>query len=242
MVCVGEFDPPTRISLTAEYEAGRQIVKIERFSAPISYNEKDIGECFRDDFEIWMMLEQGDFDSKIGEIDLDTEFLIEDWDGSPRDDRMPVETDSSQIVNSDFTDRRSGVVPGTATLYVRGRGEDVRVFATEVELVAEFPTADDIHPREAALTEDGSSFGFTYNIVSPVPYGVPVEVRETLTDQTTGETVATNTRSKSVSGVLLPPGTNTEEMSHTFDVTPEGGHDYKACAELTSIDGDPVSQ
>lgn len=236
-VCFEDFNAPNEVHMFAEHTDNRKIIKVEPFNASVTFNQTESGDhCVWTDYEIWLHLRQGSNNHKIGEADLDTAYLIEDWDGSSNTESLYIERDSSQILDSAYYDDRKTIEPGKAELYLTGRYGDKEFFNKEVDLIADFETIDDVKMDDVRATSPSdSTIELSYDIANPLTVGVEATVRERIINNGTGETIHEEEVVVNPSGVVdywQEPNVDTFTSTYNLDNTQD--MQMRACAEIIS--------
>lgn len=247
MVFIDAVRYPDEISLSAEQnDAGRVVVKVDYFTAEADLGETEgfdpsegpPGNYIDDDNELWLWIRQGDIEDKIGEVDLDGIGLND----LPTTVTLRVETDSSQIVNSDYLDP-GGIVPGGAELFISGRTGEDPGFTEPVTITADFPTPQDITIQNARASKAGGDPGevegidVTFDTVSKVPFGVPAMVRATV-EGPDGELLKQAERSLTIPGSLSLGEKNVEEATVNVPLLEDTPGEYRCCVGFVTLDGE----
>ena len=228
-----EVRAPSEVTLSPVYDDGRVLIKVDPFSVDVRINDTGIGQEAEGRYEVDMGLKQGDSVANLGGFDITSEYLIEEWDGSPIWRGANVDEDSSQYVGSDLRDRKPDIQPGIAQLWVSSPDD----FTTPVRVVGNYPTPDDVTIKNINLSPSSQQLSATYDVETPLPYGVTATIQETVTKEDTQEVLVNNERQESIPGVARAPDTNTTELQ--TDINVGNGPDITAefCANIKLIDG-----
>lgn len=238
VVYITDFSAPSEVHLRSGEEIGGVHVELVPFSGTATINDLQNGEQIDDDSELWMWLIQDGHFEKVGEVDLDTEWWIEEWDGSSIEVTLYAQDPEDTVVDSDWFDCNFGLVPGPAEIGISGRGSDEPVlFRQPAEIIADFTTIDDVEVLDVTpVAFENGVIETDFTVGSPIPVGSRADIRVDATRLDTGEVFDQFTLTDvSISGTLDYGTMN--ENDFTTEVQVPGGLSatVEVCCEIVDI-------